>query len=743
MGWRALLLLAVACRAVEEEHFIDVKQIVKGRPDLPVMFSPEADVSVLYQALKAGTIEAVAKLPPITPNETELDSEKKPEEFYKLFQLPADIMTKLAADAGYIDHPHTTTSAPWIVRRKVHTSSEDGESFTQYESEEQEEKPKKKKKYYKKDPTLIAISDLLPKMEKTSQVPIVPLQPAPGTTSLTNLRTLPVVQSATDLGHSNVQPQYAYQPIVQPDGKTYYQQVLILPGQIVASKDALPRMDSNPFVQEKPRTVLQADYTVAAPTFPPPVDVFRREPMVEPTTPAMRTEIATRQSAYPSRYIRPSGNVVYAQPREAVSRVQVPQNDPIAIPSSHRPVPQTFRAERQYVPPPPPKESLFSTKLPSGEEQRINARVFHEEAAVPPRSAMKVTQASPLRIRTIDSHIESATTAETEKMSTLKRGEELKKVMEQHRREVEPGSRKRKLRKTKKSGKLSKKNKSLDVDSTEMASSEKGAEEYRKTVRRMPQTQFLERVPILTPPAMRKRERVYASKTWKKRRYEPVDMVIPNDLESFEEKTGVEDVTEPPRKRRKLRKSHKSKKAIVYIQNDATGIKEERQGSGMHVTEPEQDPVTSAPLKRKVLRLNRLRENPETSKMGSEERSVDSRSDRPKKLKRTKRVKKMKSSTSHSHSHMSTGISPLRQHCLNIRTFARQFGISDVEEFSRVLVKKLDGLRVRFHSVAAAQSQRDLFDPLTWSTLSPQPSSRYCRDSAGTKSVYLFEKDCM
>ncbi|KIH68804.1 hypothetical protein ANCDUO_00852 [Ancylostoma duodenale] len=152
-----------------------------------------------------------------------------------------------------------------------------------------------------------------------------------------------------------------------------------------------------------------------------------------------------------------------------------------------------FRAERQYVPPPPPppppKESLFSTKLPSGEEQRINARVFHDEAVVPVRSAMKVTQASPLRIRTIDSHFETATTAaETEKMSTLKRGEELKKVMEEHRREVEPGSRKRKLRKTKKSGKLSKKNKSLDMDSTEMPSSEKEAEEYRKTVRRMPET---------------------------------------------------------------------------------------------------------------------------------------------------------------------------------------------------------------------------------------------------------------
>ena len=33
MGWKALLLLTVACVAAEEEHFIDVKQIVKVGDD--------------------------------------------------------------------------------------------------------------------------------------------------------------------------------------------------------------------------------------------------------------------------------------------------------------------------------------------------------------------------------------------------------------------------------------------------------------------------------------------------------------------------------------------------------------------------------------------------------------------------------------------------------------------------------------------------------------------------------------
>ncbi|KAK6039043.1 hypothetical protein COOONC_23452 [Cooperia oncophora] len=78
-----IFVLAVAISA-EEEHFLDVKQIVKG------------------------TIEAVAKLP-IPQQNTSAEGEKNPEDFYRLFQLPADIMTKLAEDAGYID-PRTTTS---------------------------------------------------------------------------------------------------------------------------------------------------------------------------------------------------------------------------------------------------------------------------------------------------------------------------------------------------------------------------------------------------------------------------------------------------------------------------------------------------------------------------------------------------------------------------------------------------------------------------------------------------------
>ncbi|CAJ0590693.1 unnamed protein product [Cylicocyclus nassatus] len=653
MRWIALLLLAAVGRAAEEEHYIDVKQIVKG------------------------TVEAIAKLP-MAQNDSEANREKNPDEFYKLFQLPADIMTKLAADAGYIEHPQTTTSAPWIVRRKVHRSSEEDSAFTQNSDEEEEEKPRKKKKYHKKkDPTLIAISDLLPKLDTTSQMPVAPLQQGLGATSMSNpvhLRTLPIVQSDTGLSQTNVQPQYAYQPIVQPDGKTYYQQVLILPGRVVSSKDSLPSqpsVESSPFIQEKPRNVVQAAYSVEAPTFPPPVEVYRRSP-IPTTTPALFSQSTTTKRLYPPRFITPISN---AQFQQDILGTQIPQSDPIAITSSQQPLSSTSSTNGDY-----PTTKIFKTYLPSEEEQRRTARVFADEAAVPPRLALKATQASPLRIRTI----ETATAAEMDQIRTLTRGEELREVMEQRREEVESQPRKRKLRKMRKSRKPSKKSKSMDQDSIEIRSREKTSEEYEKSQTKAPETKFLERVPVLTLPAIRKHERVFASKTWKKRKYEPVDTYVSKELQSFEEKTPVdEDTTEPPKKKRKTRRSGKTKKPLrVYTQNDDVGVKQEDTTEINYRQEPQQaEPVTSAPLKRKTLRLRRFRERTESSRARSEERSGESRPVRTKKLKRSKRVKKAKSSRN-SMSWNDSNL-PHRQHCLNIRTFARQFGINDVDEFSR------------------------------------------------------------
>ncbi|EYC33571.1 hypothetical protein Y032_0002g867 [Ancylostoma ceylanicum] len=59
------------------------------------------------------------------------------------------------------------------------------------------------------------------------------------------------------------------------------------------------------------------------------------------------------------------------------------------------------------------------------------------------------------------------------------------------------------------------------------------------------------------------------------------------------------------------------------------------------------------------------------------------------------------------------------------------------------LSKRVDGLLVRFHGVAASESRRDLLDSPTWSIFSPPLSPRSRNGSAALESVYLFEKECM
>ncbi|EYC34013.1 hypothetical protein Y032_0001g2 [Ancylostoma ceylanicum] len=65
-----------------------------------------------------------------------------------------------------------------------------------------------------------------------------------------------------------------------------------------------------------------------------------------------------------------------------------------------------------------------------------------------------------------------------------------------------------------------------------------------------------------------------------------------------------------------------------------------------------------------------------------------------------------------------------------------------IESDCTVLVKKIDGLRVRFHGVAAPELRWDLLDPLTCSILSAHLLFRSRRECVFMQSVYLFEKDC-
>ncbi|KAK6049857.1 hypothetical protein COOONC_12638 [Cooperia oncophora] len=209
----------------------------------------------------------------------------------------------------------------------------------------------------------------------------------------------------------------------------------------------------------------------------------------------------------------------------------------------------------------------------------------------------------------------------------------------------------------------------------------------------------------MSPTGMR---RAHASKTWKRLRFEPDDEAVSKDLESLEEKKEVdEEVTEPPKKRRRSRKTGRSRKLSLEEKKEVdeevteppkkrrrsrkTGrsrklrkaslpsrtrmADEQREASNSrsredsHEQDDEPETTTAMTFRRKILRLSKINREPyRPEEENAEYRPRKSRphTRRVKKVKRHRRTKTPKS--------MSANASPLKQHCLNIRTFARQFG---------------------------------------------------------------------
>uniref|UniRef100_A0A1I7WM33 Uncharacterized protein n=1 Tax=Heterorhabditis bacteriophora TaxID=37862 RepID=A0A1I7WM33_HETBA len=128
---------------------------------------------------------------------------------------------------------------------------------------------------------LIPLSEILPKTSASPQSSLAitssqvlapsmmqmpqgspPIVPQNLLISTTNVFLSLLVYYISLVANSNMQPQYAYQQIVQPDGKTYYQQVLLLPSQIQyhnpsLSLGSLPTVSVTPSPLSSPSQPIQ------------------------------------------------------------------------------------------------------------------------------------------------------------------------------------------------------------------------------------------------------------------------------------------------------------------------------------------------------------------------------------------------------------------------------------------------------------------------------------------------------
>uniref|UniRef100_A0A158PCC0 Mucin-5AC n=1 Tax=Angiostrongylus cantonensis TaxID=6313 RepID=A0A158PCC0_ANGCA len=585
MEWGCILLIVSVAWAAQEEHFIDVKQLVKG------------------------TIEAMSKLP-MPQNGTDPMNEKNSEQFYKLFQVPADIMGKLAADAGYLDTTYPTTTGPWIVRR-----------------------------------LLSNVKQQLP------AVPVMSIQsPAEMASSLANsasLVALPVLQGATGSSQSSIQPQYVYQPIIKPDGKTYYQQLLILPGKVTsngAEVGLLPSIQRSSFLQEMP---------------------------------------VQQKQEYSEGFIKsPSNFVEMAIQDDSPNQVQTKESDSIAKPLRYTSIEPVEQFPRQL-------HSLLTTKQPLDAEQQTSAPLFHEDAAAP-KPLVKVAQTSPLRIRTIQSRLKQASNAETETIRAVKHTEEPRTPVEQNLEIVESqmSHHDRKFRRAKKPRRLLNKRRHFvdDVQTIEPV-----PREHHESIRRMPQKQYLERVMIQIPYSRQKFERAHASKTSKRARYEPLDTSISKDLVSFGQRKDPESrkndekrTVTPAKKRRRNMKGTKSTKTLE-TKNVEIEFNDEKRIRNPQLNE--MDVATPMILTRRTLQMNKLKEETRST-MKNNERKAEHHPEIRSHIRRTKKriiknTKEIEDELLQASTSPTNVESPsLRRHCLNIRTFARQFGFDDVKSFA-------------------------------------------------------------
>ncbi|GMR48352.1 hypothetical protein PMAYCL1PPCAC_18547, partial [Pristionchus mayeri] len=377
----------------DNQHLFDVKKIVKG------------------------TIDAIGGKG-TTP---------KPDGLYQLFQIPSEILTQIASDAGYIEP--STTAQPKKKKRRNHKAkkyrkvSADGSyegTYVRVEDEDDEDdedayKPRKKNKSKRRHhnpiylppnyvpPPMVSSPPLqqslrthqIPQQEPPVGLPIQPIQrqeqpqgdglsslfaplpfslppvampsftplTLPTTTTISPptmapLSIRPLEQPVSPLADSSsTAPQYAYQPVVQADGKTYYQRVLILPP--TRAGDPAPEVImpttrgvttttetstttkgvSNSFVVEEPTTTTE-----------------------EPTT----TEGTKRKTKIRRRIIKNKNEKKL--PAEAIQ--QLPQSDPVS--TTMRPVTITFSSNLE----------LFKTTAPSEEIELLEKK----EVKIKPRT---------------------------------------------------------------------------------------------------------------------------------------------------------------------------------------------------------------------------------------------------------------------------------------------------------------------------------------------------------------------
>uniref|UniRef100_A0A8R1DMF2 aECM cysteine-cradle domain-containing protein n=2 Tax=Caenorhabditis japonica TaxID=281687 RepID=A0A8R1DMF2_CAEJA len=367
------LLPALFTVAVAQDHFIDVRALVKDTIDaikeVPSMMNQNQNQTTSTSSASASASSSQPELSTVQPKKA---GKGRSDVYDSLLKLPADIMSQLARDAGFVDEKSQKASVEEEKKEveRVEKKKEEEESYSfktvdDLKAEERRqaiERTTVAPKQLEDNDDIFSISKLIsatgnaireaqaaqaaqqPQQEPMITLPpLVPLPPTP--------LQMPALQVPSAASAASVSSQPAteimYRPVTR-DGKTVFEQVVVLKnanGSVkLVPNSVLPQL---PVEAPKPLEIKQVNKEAVeflAPTFPPVVNLFDQltSPTAESTTttttmttseePESTTEqVKPRRKSLPRRkiqYLEKKANDMHSRQFGAKT---VQMSDPIEI----------------------------------------------------------------------------------------------------------------------------------------------------------------------------------------------------------------------------------------------------------------------------------------------------------------------------------------------------------------------------------------------------------------------------
>ncbi|ULT95213.1 hypothetical protein L3Y34_004145 [Caenorhabditis briggsae] len=341
-----VVLPALLAVALSQDHFIDVRSLVRDTIDA---------IKEVPEIMKSQNQTSTSVEPDVSTPEPQKVVKAREDVYDSLLKLPADIMSQLARDAGFVSEKDMKMQPEAVAEKKkeeverVEKKKDDEESYSfktvdDVKAQEQKalnDRPTLAAKKVEDDEDIFSISKLISAtgnaireaqaaqaaqqpqktQQRPQQEPMITLPP------LVPLPPVPLQMPALQMAATAAKPatEIMYRPVTK-DGKTVYEQVVVVKD-VNGSVKILPNT-LLPQLPEEPKRVeikqVKSDAAeFLAPTFPPMVNLF-----TDPTTTTTSTTTTEEPEVTSTEVPKPKRKSL---PRRKIHYLEKKMSDPIEI----------------------------------------------------------------------------------------------------------------------------------------------------------------------------------------------------------------------------------------------------------------------------------------------------------------------------------------------------------------------------------------------------------------------------